>query len=107
MQRFEERLDQHNIWWSNEQAEAVRRVEAEEAAKQAAAAAVLTQVPAGSSGEEDNSGNETSSLSAVSSSRYEGLEDDWWKENGNAGEVGGKVGGEVVTVRLQSRKGRV
>jgi hypothetical protein len=42
-----------------------------------------------SSTDENSSGNESSSLSAVSSSRFEGLDDEWWRERGTDGEVGG------------------
>jgi hypothetical protein len=53
--------------------------------------------------------SECSSLSTVSSSRYKGLERDWWKEKGKedlqAGdsEVGG---GEVMALRTRSRSHR-
>jgi hypothetical protein len=88
---FEQRLDQHSAWQSARLAEAVAQAEA---AEQAAAARVISHGPIESNAGEDGSGEESSGLSTVSSSRFGGLSDDWWKENG---------GSEVVAVMLQSQ----
>jgi len=100
IQAFEARLDQHDAWWSNQLSEAAER---------AAAATVLSYSPMESSADENGSGNESSSLSTVSSSRFEGLDDEWWRGRGTDGEVGGdEVGGdEVVAQRLRSQKGKI
>jgi hypothetical protein len=87
IQAFEARLDQHDAWWSNHLSDAAER---------AAAATVLSYSPIESGAEEDGSGNESSSLSTVSSSRFEGLSSKWWRESSTDGEVGGD---EVVAMR--------
>jgi hypothetical protein len=94
IQAFEARLDQHDTWWSNQLSEAAER---------AAVVTVLSYGPIESGAEEDGSGNESSSLSTVSSSRFEGLGSEWWRESGTDGEVGGN---EVVAVRLRSQNSR-
>jgi hypothetical protein len=94
MRAFEQRLDQHHAWRSARLAEAAEQAEAEEATKQAAAARVISHGPMESDVGEDGSGGESSGLSTVSSSRFEGLDDGWRKENSNS---------EVVAVRLRSR----
>jgi hypothetical protein len=85
MHVFEQRLEQHDTWQSNLLAEAVER---------AAAARVASQNPIDSEVGEDGSGGESSGLSTISSSRFEGLDDDWWKGNCDS---------EVVAVRLRSQ----
>jgi hypothetical protein len=72
MRAFEQRLDQHDAWWSNELAQAVEQVEAEE---QEAAARAISHGPVESDVEEDGRGGESSGLSTVSSSRFEGLDE--------------------------------
>jgi hypothetical protein len=49
-----------------------------------------------SSTDENGSGNESSSLSTVSSSRFEGLGSEWLRESGINSEVGSD---EVVAIR--------
>jgi hypothetical protein len=68
IQAFEARLDQHDTWWSNQLSEADKR---------AAAATLLSHGPIESSADENSSGNKSSLLSTVSSSRFEGLDDKW------------------------------
>ena len=65
MQLFKQRIARHDAWWSNELVKAAERVEA------------VRQELIESSGEDNGSENNSSSLSTVSSSRCEGLEDDW------------------------------
>jgi hypothetical protein len=102
MQLSEQRMAQHDAWWSNELVKAAER---------AAAVGLLSQRPVDSSGEEDGGEDASSSLSRVSSSRYEGLEDEWWKAkgdseviNGGGSEVAQRGDSKVVTVRLRSQK---
>jgi len=104
MQLSEQRMAQHDAWWSNELAKATER---------AAAARLLSQRPVDSGGEEDGGENVSSSLSRVSSSRYEGLEDEWWKAKGDSevikgggSEVAQRGDSEVVAVRLRLQKGK-
>jgi hypothetical protein len=82
MQLLDERLSRHDKWWAGEVAKAGERAAV-------AAEEHLLQGPIESAGEEGDS----SSLSTVSSSRYEGLEE-WWKEDS-----------EVVAVRSQEQIG--
>jgi hypothetical protein len=66
IQLLDERLSRHDEWWANEVAKAGERAAA-------AAKEHLSQGPVESASEESDS----SSLSTVSSSRYEGLEKEW------------------------------
>jgi hypothetical protein len=91
MRAFEQRLEQHDVWQASEHAKAIEQVEAEE---WAAAARGVSQGPIESDVGEDGSGGESSGLSTVSSSRFEELDEDWWKGNSDS---------EVVIVRLQSQ----
>ena len=96
MQLLDERLSQHDEWWANEVAKAGERA--------AAAKEHLSQGPIESASEESDS----SSLSTVSSSRYEGLEEEWWKEHskvlmaGSEEQVGNS---KVAAARSQNRIG--
>jgi septal ring factor EnvC (AmiA/AmiB activator) len=92
IQAFEARLDQHDAWWSNQLSEAAERA----AAERAVAVTVLSYGPIENSAEEDGSRNESSSLSTVSSSRFDGLDSKWWRKSSTDGEVGGD---EVVAIR--------
>ena len=98
MQLLDERLSQHDEWWANEVAKARERAVA------AAAKEHLSQGPIESAGEESDS----SSLSTVSSSRYKGLEEEWWKEHSKVPAARSKerVGNsEVVAARSQDQIG--
>ena len=75
MRAFEQRLKQHKTWQAAEQAAAIRAVSQS-----------LIESDVG----EDGNGEESSGLSTVSSSKYEGLEDGWWKENSDSEVVEGK-----------------
>jgi hypothetical protein len=112
---LEQRIAQHEAWKSNEITKILEQRGAE----------AVSQKPIRSDGEEEE---EDSILSTVSSARYEGLEEDWWKEKGDSevikdggqdkgnceviqgvGIEGGK-GGEVtaaMTLRSRKRKERV
>jgi hypothetical protein len=82
MQLLDERLSRHDEWWAGEVAKAGERAAV-------AAEEHLSQGPIESAGEGDSS-----SISTVSSSRYEGLEEEWWKEDS-----------EVAAVRSQEQIG--
>jgi hypothetical protein len=89
MQLSEQRIAQHDAWWSNKlnQKRLSRR----------AAARLLSQRLVDSGGEEDGGENVSSLLSRVSSSRYEGLEGEWWKAQGDSKVI--KGGGSKATVQ--------
>ena len=65
-----------------------------------AAERAVAQRPTDSGCKENGSENDSSSLSAVSSSRYKGLEDEWRKEKGDSVERGDS---EAMGVRLRSQ----
>jgi hypothetical protein len=94
MHAFEHRLERHDEWWADQIAEAADRAQAEKSAEREAAVRVMSQSLVDSDMEGNDSGEESSGLSTVSSSRFEGLDDSWWKESSDS---------EVVAVRLRSQ----
>jgi hypothetical protein len=96
MQLLDKRLSRHDEWWAGEVAKARERAAV-------AAEEHLSQGPIESAGEESDS----SSLSTVSSSRYEGLEEEWWKKDSEVAAVRSQeqIGNnEVVAVRSRGKR---